>query len=439
MSRKLTVGAALALALLMVAASIPLTMLYARSQQNKLIKDLPQLIEDFGALQEIQKKVGEEYYKDPSGDRVTIGMVRGYIAGLGDPRSRYLSAAEYKTYMDRLEGKTQELGIKLRYSPEVVGLVIDQVMAGSTAALNGLRPGDHITRAESGGLPLSIVAEIGPDEAPAEIEKIYKETAVAADTASIAVTITYKRDGSYQPPVNVMLGSAVSSISVDLKNAWAPAGTTPEKTVGYIAIHHFFQNTATQLEKAIDNLRERGALSYILDVRGCSEGDLDSVLKAIDLFSVVSRDGGVMATLEYKDGSTVQYPSTAKNIVSSLPGGKFVVLIDNNTSGVAELFAYDLKRYNPQKIFLAGAPTRGVRTVQEPFELSVGGAALLTVGTVTPYGVESGQSWSVTPDETIPGSETLYPVIYQISGREQQLTEAINILTRPREKTVTEF
>ena len=435
MSRKLTVGAALALALLMVAASIPLTMLYARSQQNKLIKDLPQLIEDFGALQEIQKKVGEEYYKDPAGDKVTIGMVRGYIAGLGDPRSRYLKAEEYKTYMDRLEGKTQELGIVLKYSPEVVGLVIDQVKAGSTAALNGLKPGDHITRAESGGLPLSIVAEIAPDKAEAEIKKFYAETTAAADTASIAVTITYKRDGIYQPPVNVMLGSAVSSISVDMKNAWQSS----DKTVGYIAIHHFFKNTADQLEAAIKNLSERGALSYVLDVRGCSEGDLESVLKAIDLFSVVSRDGGVMATLQYKDGSTVQYPSSSKNIVSSLPGGRFVVLIDNNTSGVAELFAYDLRAYNANKIFLVGAPTKGVRTVQEPFELSVGGAALLTVGTVTPYLVAPGQAWSVAPNDSLPATDTLLSVIYQISGREQQLNRAIEILTMPREKAEAEF
>ena len=435
MSRKITVGAALALALLMVAASIPLTMLYARSRQNKLIKDLPQLIEDFGALQEIQKKVGEEYFKDPAGDRVTIGMVRGYIAGLGDSRSRYLSAEEYKTYMDRLEGKTQELGIKLRYSPEVVGLVIDQVTAGSTAALNGLRPGDHITRAESGGLPLSIVAEIAPDKATAEINKFYEETAVAADTASIAVTITYKRDGVYQPPVNVMLGSAVSSISVDMKNAWQSA----EKTVGYIAIHHFFKNTAAQLEAAINNLSDRGALSYILDVRGCSEGDLASALKAIDLFTSVNLYDSVIATLEYKDGSTVQYSSTAKNIVSSLPGGRFVVLIDSNTSGVAELFAYDLRAYNANKIFLVGAPTKGVRTVQEPFELSVGGAALLTVGAVTPAGVAPGQSWSVAPNDSLPATDTLLSVIYQISGREQQLNRAIEILTMPREKAEAEF
>jgi len=440
MSRKITVGAAFAIALLMVAASIPLTMLYARNQQNKLIKNLPQLIEDFGALQEIQKKISDEYYKDPAGDRVTTGMVRGYIAGLGDPGSRYLSAQEYKTYMDRLEGKTPELGIVLKYSPEVFGLVIDQVKAGSTAAVSGLRKGDHITKAESGGVVLSIKPDVTLDEYEDLISKFYEETTVAADTASIAVTITYKRDGAFQPPVNVMLGSAVSSISVEMKNAWAKEGETPERTVGYIQISHFFKNTAAQLENAIKELHNQNAQSYILDVRGCSEGNLESVLKAIDLFAYVSRDTGAMATVRYKDGTLVQHPSTANNrVMSYTTGGYIAVLIDGNTSGVAELFAYDLWAYNPDKVFLVGAPTKGLNTIQELFPLpTVGGAALLTVGTVSPYGVDPDKPWNekgVQPSDPS-DADKKEGIIYRISGREQQLIGAIAIVSKPRNMPV---
>jgi carboxyl-terminal processing protease len=435
MSRKISVGAALALALLLVAASIPLTMLYAQGRQNKLIKDLPKLIEEFGALQEIQKKVADKFYKDPAGDNVNIGMVRGYIAGLRDPGSRYLSAEEYKAYMERLEGNTPELGIVLKYSPEVVGLVIDQVKAGSTAAVSGLKPGDHIIKAESGGTPLSIREEIAPDKAAEEIDKFKEELAAIADTASIAVTITYKRDGAYQPPVNVMLGSAVSSISFDMMNGWAKEGEAPQKNVGCITIYHFFKNTADQLEAAIKEFGAQGAVSYILDVRGCSEGNLDSVLKAIDLFAYVSRDTDSMATVHYKDGSTAQYPSTANNIMSYTTGGFVAVLIDNNTSGVAELFAHDLRAYNPTKVFLVGAPTKGIGTVQETFELpTVGGAALLTVGVVTPYGVPDGQDWNkdgVQPNDPT-DAEAKEGIVYRISGREQQLNGAIAVLTKPR-------
>jgi len=433
----MTVGTAFAMALLMVAASIPLTMLYARTEQNKLILDLPRKLENIGALEEIQKTVDEQFYHNPAGEKVNVGMVRGYIAGLGDPWSRYLNEEEYKAYMDRIEGRTPELGIVLKYSPEVVGLVIDQVKAGSPAAASGLKSGDHITKAESGGVELSAIqAEIAPDKAADAIGKFYAQTAVTADTASIAVAITYKRDGAYRPPVNVMLGSAVSSVSYEMKGSWAREGELSIPNVGYIKIYHFFKNTADQLEEAIKDLSGRNALSYILDVRGCSEGNLESVRKAIDLFAYASRDTGSIATLQYKDGTTAQYDSTANNRIMSYTTGGFVaVLIDRTTSGVAELFAYDLRAYNPDNVFLVGSPTRGVRTVQEPFPLpTVGGAALLTVGTVTPYGVEAGKPWSVRPNEDLPATETKEAVLYNIAAPDQQLGGAIIILTKSREK-----
>ncbi|MCL1951259.1 MAG: S41 family peptidase [Oscillospiraceae bacterium] len=425
MSRKMTVGAALALALLMVAMSIPLTMRYARSRQNKLIEDLPKLIEEFGALQEIQGKVADKYYKNPTEDSVNVGMVRGYIAGLKDPGSRYLSAVEYRNYMERLEGRSPELGIVLKYSPELFGLVIDQVKAGSTAAVSGLKPGDHITKAETGGAVLpSITAEMSQDDAAKAISDFYQETTVTADTASIAITITYKRDGLYQPPVNVMVGNSLSSVATEILPGWAAEGEAPLKSVGYIKIYHFFKNTAEQLEAAFNELLDQNVFSFILDVRNCSEGDLEYACRAIDLFAGVGEGVNAMATVHYKAGAPKLYPSDSKNNTSLAAEG-IAVLIDGSTSGVAELFAYDLRAYNDKKVFLVGMPTKGVKTVQEHFELStVGGAALLTVGTVTPYGVSEGQPWSVQPNAPTK-AETDANIVYRISGAEQQRNGAL--------------
>jgi len=434
MSRKITVGAALALALLLAAVTIPLTMMFAQSQQNKLIRDLPGLLGSHNALDEIKKKIEDEFYDPPAPDAMDAAMVRGYIAGLGDPESRYLSAEEYKTYMERLEGNAPELGIVLKYSPEVVGLVIAQVKAGSSADAAGLKPGDHIAKAESGGIALSITAEIAPDKAAQAIEKFYEETAVTAETSSISVTITYKRDGTYRPPVNMMLGNAASTISYEMKDINDGQGETPVETVGYIKIHQFFLNTADQIEAAVKDLSNRGAVSYILDVRGCYEGNLESVRRAIDLFAYMPQDtAGGLYTVYYRDRPPyIQPPTSKKNIMSYTTGGWVVVLVDGRTSGVAELFAYELRAFNRGKVFLAGEATRGISTVQEYFPLDyVEGAALLTVGRVVPYGVKEEQRWTwndggVQPNLVMP--ETKAGIIYSIQGDAQQLKGALNIL-----------
>ena len=436
MSRKITVGAALALALLLAAASIPLTMMFAQRQQNRLIRNLPEMIGNFSALEEIQKAVDDYFNGAPVPDVVNAAMVRGYIAGLGDPESRYLSAEEFKSYTQRMAGEEPELGIVLRYSPELAGLVIDQVKAGSTAAISGLQRDDHIVKAVSGGKELSIKPEVDPAEAADAIAKFYEETAVTADTASISITITYKRGGDYKPPVNVMLGSVVSSISAYMMDSYAGSDTPLAKPVGYIKIFHFFKNTASQIEAAVKELSRQGAVSYILDVRDCAEGDLQYACEAIDLFAYVPQDTGAIATVHYKNGPPVPKPSTSGNIMSYTTGGYIAVLINKRTSGVAELFAHDLREFNRKKVFLIGEPTRGLSTVQEAFPLaSVGGAALLTVGTVVPYGSTIEKPWNdggVQPNDIT--SDTKEGVIYRISGAEQQLNGALSLFDKLEEE-----
>ncbi|MDR2686966.1 MAG: hypothetical protein LBB75_04380 [Oscillospiraceae bacterium] len=425
MSRRITVGAALALALLLVAASIPLTMMFAQSEQNKLIPKLPELIGKFNALDEIQRKVYDKFYASPAEDAVNAAMVSGYIAGLGDPESRYLSPEEYQSFMQRLAGEEPELGIVLRYSPELAALVIDQVKAGSTAEVSGLKRGDHIVKAVAGGQELSIKAEVEPDKAADEIAAFYKETAVTADTSSLSITITYERDGKAWPPVNVMLGSAVSSISAYMMDSYAGSDVPPTKTIGYIKIFHFFKNTAEQIAAAVKDLSRQGAESYILDVRGCSEGNLEYVCEAIDLFAYVPQDTGALVTVHYRDGTPVFKPSTSGNMMSYTTGGFVAVLINGRTSGVAELFAYDLREFNQKKVFLIGEPTKGIKTMQEPYPLaSVGGAALLTVGTLVPYGGNTAwneggvQPGAATEEDTARG--VARGILYHIKGVEQQ-------------------
>jgi len=435
MSRKITLGAALALALLMVAASIPLTMLYAQAQQNKLILDLPTLIDRFSALEDIKKTIDDHFYENAAKDEVNAGIARGYIDGLGDAGSRYLSAEEYQSYMERLEGKTPELGITLTYSPEELALLIDQVKAGSTAAVSGLKPGDQIVKAESGGKELFNQAVVLPDDAADAISKFYEVTAVSTETSSVAIAITFKRGGEYRPPANVMLGSAVKSVSYRLIDAWAKEGEDPEKNVGYIKIFYFFKNTAEQLEAAVKELSRLGAVSYILDVRGCWEGNLDSVCSAIDLFAGAGEGTKAMVTVYRRGGVPDPRSSTANSpIMSYTTGGYIAVLINRATSGVAELFAYDLRAYNPTRVFLVGDSTRGQgTTVQEPFPLSsVGGAALLTVGTIVPY--DGNKNWNAKGDQK--GVQPNEPseadikaeIAYRITHADQQLPGALSIL-----------
>jgi carboxyl-terminal processing protease len=404
MSRKISIGAALALALLLVAVSIPLTMLYAQKAQNKLIANLPKRMQEFQAMEEIRKVVNEEYYDRASADIVTMEMARGYITGLGDAQSRYLNAEEYQNYTQRLLGQQRDLGVELVYAPnpdnendptldQLNGIVISYVKSGSPAAASGLQAGDHITKVITAeGTEVYSQNKLTGDNYKQWIDKLSDISSISSNTSSISLEISYKRDGDIKTPVSVMIGDSVESISSSLLEAWHEADTNGEKSVGYIKIFYFHKNTAEQLNREIKELSHNGATSYILDLRGCADGTLQYACQALDLLVPVTGGNESMATIHYNGEKTETFPSDATNYFSYAPGG-IAVLINSATAGPAELFAYDLQAYHPTSVILVGQPTKGIRTVQQAFPLAhVGGAALLSVGVVTPYG--GNESWN---------------------------------------------
>ena len=71
----------------------------------------------------------------------------------------------------------------------------------------------------------------------------------------------------------------------------------------------------------------------------------------------------------------------------------------SDTAGYGELFACDLKDFG--KAFLIGEKTAGRADVQETFELSDGGAVVLTTSKMLPYISESFDGNGLTPDTEI--------------------------------------
>lgn len=89
--------------------------------------------------------IEEQYhYADRlTGDLIDYAMM-GYVAGLRDPHSAYLRAADVREFDDELDGSTDLVGIGIRIQPTLQGIRIDEVIANSPAASGGLLPTDMI-------------------------------------------------------------------------------------------------------------------------------------------------------------------------------------------------------------------------------------------------------------------------------------------------------
>ncbi len=359
MNKRISLGLALALVIMAIAASFAVTMSYSQTIYNKLIPNLSERLDRRYALDDIEELVNAEFYFKPDIDNKALNasIADGYLKGLNDPYSRFLTAEAYREYMDNLEGKVHGIGIIAALNPDTGSIFVVDVTPDSSAAVEGIQKGDEIIKIEG-----TTVTASNYDSMVAKLQGMSLTT----------VTLTYRRDTT-QTTVNVMIGFEAQTVAYEV-----------DGDIGYIKITKFYKNTALQLEKAIEALKKQEVTGIVFDVRNTSEGTIEYTAKAADVIVPVGNEGRkAIATVYDRDDNIykkISYPSTANDNELALPMN---VLINAGTSGCGELFAASLRDYI--KCLLVGEKTAGNDTFQSVETLSDGSAVVLTVATVKAY------------------------------------------------------
>ena len=369
MNKKISLGLAIALIIVSATATFAIAMSVSQRMYNKLITDLPNRAQMYDAVEEIDKLVRSKYYGEIDEAVLDSNLENGYINGLNDPYSYYMNADAHKLYSSKLEGRSAGIGVEVETDPESGYLLVTEVYPNSPAQTEGLKKGDRI---------------VAIDGETVTVDNAVEMTGKLSGVKLTSVSITYRRD-DVDKSVNVVLGYTNQTVSYEL------IGTT-----GYIKISAFYKNTVDQLEKAVTQLKKDGAKSLIFDVRSTYDGTIEYTCSVIDYLVPTATDGNkAIATLVNKNGETVKtYSSEAKDITMPM-----AVLVDSDTAGYGELFACDLRDFG--KAFLIGEKTAGRAAVQETFELSDGGAVVLTTSKMLPYISESFDGEGLTPDNEV--------------------------------------
>lgn len=368
MSKKISVGVALALILASIAATFAITMAFSQSIYNRLISNISGRAEMYAAVDDINALIRSNYYFFGSinNENINRSIANGYIEGLGDPNSRLLTAAEYVAYNNRLNGKASGIGITTAWNASSKTLVVTSVAAGSSAATKGIKKDD-------------VILKIAGERVTSGNYEQLLET-LSGDTLS-TISVTCKRKDT-ELEFNVTVG--YSYVSVSHKTIGS---------VGYMRISDFYANTQEQLKESVGFLQDSGVSAIIFDLRGTSNGTVEYAAAAVDCITpICSNQDEVLVKLVGRDGTPIlSYPSTSNNL--NLP---MAVLVDEKTAGPAELFACDLRAFG--KAFLVGMPTAGVGTAQQTFTLEDGSAVVLTTSKIIPYKSEPFHEIGLKPD-----------------------------------------
>lgn len=296
-------------------------------------------------IQEIEELVNEYYTGEIDSELILDGISAGYIYGLNDRYSNYVSADDAEANMNTLYGLNTGMGIQVTQHPNTKNLYVLEVHNGSPAMTAGILPGDEIVKLDD-----NTVAEYG-----------YSETLIYVKSQPLGTTLhAIINRGGETVETDIVL-TQYNSQSVFYKML--------DNDKGYIQITEFNELSIEQFKDAVDTLVKDGAAALVFDLRGNGGGTLRSVYQILDYLI----PEGLVVRVEYKNENHNEvYMSDASEI--DLP---MVVLTDGNTASASELFSQTLKDYS--KAITVGRTTFGKGVMQRTFTLSDGSLVKFTV------------------------------------------------------------
>lgn len=391
MNKKISIGMVVGLMFIVILATSSITITITSNQYNEILEDLPDKIEKYDVLDELDNIISKNYYNEDAEEMNIEAMAQGYLEGLSDGECEYFSAEEYVTYLAQTQGQMDGIGIEAAKS-STGDMKVTAVYDGSPADEAGLEVGDIIIAFDGVEVNVSNYDEM--------LEKVQ-------GNKLSTVNLTYQSDDE-EFTIDVVQGYEEQSVKVEIYD-----------TVGYIEISNFYSTTATEIQAAIDMFIASGIQDVVIDVRENSSVNYDYAIQALDIFvPMTETTTPAMQVIGYDDNVLQTYETTAGEVNLST-----IILISSKTEAAAELFACNMRDFS--KAELLGSSTAGDGLMQEVFELSSGSAVLLTTGKILAYKSDCFEGSGLEPDYEIIVNETSESI-----EEDSQFLQAVAILTQ---------
>ncbi|HLK36553.1 MAG TPA: MXAN_5808 family serine peptidase [Polyangiaceae bacterium] len=287
-----------------------------------------------------------------------------------DPHSVLLSPEAYKEMNLSTQGQFGGLGIVISIRDQQL-TVIDP-MPNTPAGRAGLKRYDRITKINN-----ESTLNMGLNEAVNHLR--------GAPGTKVNVWIHRETDG--------WQGSRPFELTREVIHVASVEHKLLDGGIGYVRLKQFQQNTTTELQAALADMKRTGELKgLVLDLRGNPGGLLEQAAKVVDTFVA---DGPIVATVgnpsegreekvAHGDGTEPNYP--------------LAVLVNGSSASASEIVTGALK--NHDRAVIVGETTFGKGSVQLVFtDLPDKAALKLTIAQyLTEPGDVSIQGVGVTPD-----------------------------------------
>ena len=330
----------------------------------------------YSKLEQLEDLILDKFIGEADRTAMEDAAAAAMVNSLGDRWSYYLSAEEYKDYMEQMNNAYVGIGVTIQPREDGTGLQVVQVTAGASAEQAGILAGDIIIRVDG--------------------------TSVAGlDTSAVRNLIRGEAGSTVK--VTVLRNGAEKEFTVTRKEIQTPVATHTmlENNIGLVTIFNFDSRCADETIAAIESLLDQGAQKLIFDVRYNPGGYKNELVKVLDYLC----PEGLLFRSEYYNGKIEDDMSDAGCL--NVP---MAVLVNGSSYSAAEFFAAALRDYD--KAVIVGEQTCGKGYFQSTFRLKDGSAVGLSIGKYyTPAGVSLADV-GIAPDVPVEVDEETALKIY---------------------------
>jgi carboxyl-terminal processing protease len=321
-------------------------------------------------FQEALSDVQSEYIDaitDEQRQQFAYAAIRGMLATLNDPYTRFMDPKEYKDFNSDNAGHFAGIGATLNMleiptvtppagegtaedlicpvcgadlsQPRHFRVAVIDTLPGSPAKAAGLQPNDYILKVDdtsTDGMLVSEVADLihGPKDTP--------------------VTLTIARKGLTKPLDVKLVRAEIDVPSVEYK--------VLDGGIGYLRIFQFNDKTTTETREALAALKKAAVTGILLDLRNNPGGLLDECVNVASM--MLPPDDKLIVSSKGRNGAPDDRMRVGGNDYSAQP---MVVLVNRGSASASEILSGALKDYRRAKII--GDRTYGKGLVQTVLRL----------------------------------------------------------------------
>lgn len=291
----------------------------------------------------IKQKLQSEYIYDIDESKMIEDAVKGYVQGVDDKYTQYLSKEDMQDLLEDTSGSYVGIGVYMADNTADNTIMIIGVIEGSVAEQAGLQTGDIIKKVNG--------VEYKGDQLDSVSNVIKGEEGTN-------VTITILRENE-EKEFNITRSSVkIKTVSFKMIDNKA-----------YIKISSFNDGTAKEFKEAYEELKNNNPKGLIIDLRNNGGG---LVTESLEIAETMVEKGNTLLITTNKDEKE-KIEKSKENPTITIP---VIILINQNTASASEILAGSLKDNCNYKII--GTKSYGKGVIQTIYSFSDGSGLKVT-------------------------------------------------------------